>query len=86
MGAGLALLIAMCFSTAWLIVLLGQANVDGREVVGAGLSQGFFFIVLTLVASRLPETYGLLVVGVGAGAYFLVAVRKHLTSISRVGR
>ena len=85
-GAGLALLIAMCFSTAWLIVLLGQANVDGREVVGAGLSQGFFFIVLTLVASRLPETYGLLVVGVGAGAYFLLAVRKHLTSISRVGR
>ena len=85
-GAGLALLIAMCFSTAWLIVLLGKADVDGRGIVGPGLLQGFFFVVLTLLAVRLPETYGFLMVGTGAGAFFLVAVRKHLTVIWRVGR
>ena len=76
----------MCFSTAWLIVLLGQADLNGRDVVGPGLLQGFFFVVLTLLASRLPETYGFLMVCAGAGAYFLVAVRKHLTVILRVGQ
>ena len=84
-GAGLALLIAMCSSTVWLVVLLGRSNVDGRDFVGPGLLQGFFFLVLTLLASSLPETYGLLMVGAGAGVFFLIAVRKHLTVIFSVG-
>ena len=83
-GAGLALLIAMCSSTVWLIVLLGRANVHGRDVVGPGLFQGLFFGVLTLLATRLPETYGLLMVGAGAGTYFLVALRKHVTVLTRI--
>ena len=84
-GAGLALLIAMCCSAVWLTVLLGQSGVDGRAVVGPGLLQGFFFAVLALLASRFPEAYGLLTVSLGAGAFFFVAVRKHLTVILRVG-
>ena len=84
-GAGLALLIAMCLSTVWLVVLLRQSNLDGRDVVGPGLLQGFFFVVLTLLASRLSEPYAFLTVSLGAGAFFLVVVRKHLTVLLRVG-
>ena len=83
-GAGLALLIAMCVSTVWLVVLLGQSNVNARDAVGPGLLQGSFFVLLTLLASRLPEAYGLLMIALGAGAYFLLAIRKHLTVILRV--